>query len=285
MSDKITTLHPYDDDSTNVYPNIKSENIPDGSVTESKLDPSIVDEINNLSEKYTKTVTTNTEQQITAQKTFTQGIKTNKVTNINGYDDMNDDGSNLNVGNSSRELKLSGSTTKPTYNGKELIFADEIANNVTTNTTQTITGAKTFTDLAGYFTNGMTIKNSTNGLTKKLVVEPFYYTQDPESPEIELEIGWMYLIVPWYTETIKFKATNTADGDVTITTNTGMGLGFANVWIYPGTSNLGVQTSYTDVNTGKPGVIGTQATSESKVYLVTSGWGMGNCGLRMKWVD
>lgn len=37
MSDKIGTLHPKGDPSVNIYPNIKSENIPDSSVGKGKL--------------------------------------------------------------------------------------------------------------------------------------------------------------------------------------------------------------------------------------------------------
>lgn len=38
MSDIIATLHPENDESSNLYPNIKKENIPDGSIDVSKLD-------------------------------------------------------------------------------------------------------------------------------------------------------------------------------------------------------------------------------------------------------
>lgn len=41
MSDIITTLHPENDESINLYPNIKKENIPNGSVDESKLSESV----------------------------------------------------------------------------------------------------------------------------------------------------------------------------------------------------------------------------------------------------
>lgn len=43
MNDKIDTLHPINDLQTNIYPNIVSDNIPDGAVTESKIaDGSII---------------------------------------------------------------------------------------------------------------------------------------------------------------------------------------------------------------------------------------------------
>lgn len=41
MNDIITTLHPENDESTNIYPNIKKANIPNGSVDESKLSESV----------------------------------------------------------------------------------------------------------------------------------------------------------------------------------------------------------------------------------------------------
>jgi len=43
----ITTLHPDQDPDTNLYPNIKKDNIPDGSVDENKIDPVYTNEINN----------------------------------------------------------------------------------------------------------------------------------------------------------------------------------------------------------------------------------------------
>lgn len=42
MADIITTLHPENDDATNLYPNIKKENIPDGSIDLIKLDNSVI---------------------------------------------------------------------------------------------------------------------------------------------------------------------------------------------------------------------------------------------------
>ena len=42
MSDIITTLHPENDESVNLYPNIKKENIPSGSIDETKLDNDVL---------------------------------------------------------------------------------------------------------------------------------------------------------------------------------------------------------------------------------------------------
>lgn len=148
---------------------------------------------------------------------------------------------------------------------------------------QTITGAKTFTDLAGYFTNGLTIKNSTSGATKRLVVEPFYIPSDGDT---ELEVGWMYLIVPWSAADIGFKMTDTTAGDVTANTDTSFGLGFVYVFGYAyGTqAAIALQSSYTDADTGKPLVLNYVATDSTKVYI-TIGDGRANWGLRIKWVD
>lgn len=44
-NDIITTLHPITDDNTNLYPNIKKENIPDGAVDYSKMDELAVGDI------------------------------------------------------------------------------------------------------------------------------------------------------------------------------------------------------------------------------------------------
>lgn len=51
MSDIITTLHPENDENTNLYPNIKKENIPNSSIDRNKLDAnvnSLLDSINEL---------------------------------------------------------------------------------------------------------------------------------------------------------------------------------------------------------------------------------------------
>lgn len=50
-NDIITTLHPDNDQDTNLYPNIKRENIPNGAVDKSKLDNGIINEINDINDK------------------------------------------------------------------------------------------------------------------------------------------------------------------------------------------------------------------------------------------
>lgn len=47
-NDIITTLHPEQDENTNLYPNIKRENIPNGAVNKNKLDESIIEELEDL---------------------------------------------------------------------------------------------------------------------------------------------------------------------------------------------------------------------------------------------
>lgn len=44
----ITTLHPDQDPNTNLYPNIKKENIPNGSISTTKLDPDVLSMIGSL---------------------------------------------------------------------------------------------------------------------------------------------------------------------------------------------------------------------------------------------
>lgn len=48
MADIITTLHPENDAETNLYPNIKIENIPDGSISVSKLDSNVLSMMGSL---------------------------------------------------------------------------------------------------------------------------------------------------------------------------------------------------------------------------------------------
>lgn len=48
MTDIITTLHPENDAETNLYPNIKGENIPDGAINASKLDSNVISMIGSL---------------------------------------------------------------------------------------------------------------------------------------------------------------------------------------------------------------------------------------------
>ena len=48
MSDIITTLHPANDENTNLYPNIKKENIPNSSVNMDRLDDDVIDKFGNI---------------------------------------------------------------------------------------------------------------------------------------------------------------------------------------------------------------------------------------------
>lgn len=56
MSDIITTLHPENDANTNLYPNIKKENIPNGSVDEDKLSESVNEILNGIDERLTNAI-------------------------------------------------------------------------------------------------------------------------------------------------------------------------------------------------------------------------------------
>lgn len=56
----ITTLHPDQDPDTNLYPNIKKENIPDGSIDRTKLDDNVNGLLNNIGELHPSGVDTST---------------------------------------------------------------------------------------------------------------------------------------------------------------------------------------------------------------------------------
>ena len=58
MSDIITTLHPENDENTNLYPNIKKENIPSESIDRTKLDAAINSLLNSINELHPSGVDT-----------------------------------------------------------------------------------------------------------------------------------------------------------------------------------------------------------------------------------
>lgn len=58
MSDIITTLHPENDESVNLYPNIKKENIPSESIDRTKLDAAINSLLNSINELHPSGVDT-----------------------------------------------------------------------------------------------------------------------------------------------------------------------------------------------------------------------------------
>lgn len=60
MSDIITTLHPENDESTNLYPNIKKENIPNKSIDFSKVSDAINSLLNSINELHPSGVNTST---------------------------------------------------------------------------------------------------------------------------------------------------------------------------------------------------------------------------------
>ena len=60
MTDIITTLHPENDAETNLYPNIKKENIPNEAIDRSKLDESINELLDNIGELHPAGVDTST---------------------------------------------------------------------------------------------------------------------------------------------------------------------------------------------------------------------------------
>ena len=60
MADIITTLHPENDAETNLYPNIKKENVPDGAIDRSKLGNDVNNLLNNIGELHPSGVGTST---------------------------------------------------------------------------------------------------------------------------------------------------------------------------------------------------------------------------------
>lgn len=60
MADIITTFHPENDENTNLYPNIKKENIPNKSIDRTKLDDSINSLLNSINELHPSGTDTST---------------------------------------------------------------------------------------------------------------------------------------------------------------------------------------------------------------------------------
>lgn len=71
MADIITTLHPENDNETNLYPNIKKENIPSEAINRSKLDSNINSLLNNIGELHPSGVATST---VILAKTSDEGV-------------------------------------------------------------------------------------------------------------------------------------------------------------------------------------------------------------------
>jgi microcystin-dependent protein len=71
------------------------------------------------------------------------------------------------LGHSSHSLSLRGSATRPTYNGKDIaMYGDIPTNHVTTDTTQTISGSKTFSGTSGFNYTG--IENATSNSSRNV---------------------------------------------------------------------------------------------------------------------
>lgn len=71
------------------------------------------------------------------------------------------------VGHSSHSLSLRGSATRPKYNGSDMaLYGDIPTNHVTTDTTQTISGLKTFSGTSGFNYTG--IENATSNSSRNV---------------------------------------------------------------------------------------------------------------------
>lgn len=79
MADKISTLHPKGDLSTNIYPNIKRENIPANAISTTQIDDGAIIE----SKIINNSISTNKIQNnaITTEKIVDNAISTNKIQN------------------------------------------------------------------------------------------------------------------------------------------------------------------------------------------------------------
>lgn len=127
-----TTLHPKDSPNDELYPNVLPSNMP---VDSTLLNTSNTLQVNTdviqvkLSSSNDISISSDNKielnENITKSIVFNQGIKTNKINNINGYNLINDDNSKVNVGNSSRITNLQGSSARPTYNGADLALLSD----------------------------------------------------------------------------------------------------------------------------------------------------------------
>lgn len=61
MSDIITTLHSENDENTNLYPNIKKENIPNSSISKSKLSLDVLDILNGIDDRLSNAIASITQ--------------------------------------------------------------------------------------------------------------------------------------------------------------------------------------------------------------------------------
>lgn len=100
----------------------------------------------------TNYVTTDTDQNISGIKTFTEGLKVDSIKTTNNVVLLSTNSIATTVSNSSRRLLLCGNEARPKYSLNSGNTATEIAllsdiptNYVTTDTAQTISGVKTFT--------------------------------------------------------------------------------------------------------------------------------------------
>ena len=126
MADKITTLKE-EITGNDVYPNVKEENIPDTIQRKLTSGDGITIENNEVSlgTIQDKNIPDSTNKEVV----FNNGVKTNKVTDLNGYKIVEDDNSHINVGNTSRLLQMYGSGSRPTYGGMDLAFYSDTQEN------------------------------------------------------------------------------------------------------------------------------------------------------------
>ncbi len=114
-----TTLHPKDSPNDELYPNVLPSNIPVDESLDNTTDVLKV----TLKGGDGISINGNTigiADNFSNEKTFTNGVKTNKITDLNGYKIVEDNNSYITIGNTSRITRLQGSNDRLTYNGEEI---------------------------------------------------------------------------------------------------------------------------------------------------------------------
>ena len=107
---------------------IAQEEAEKASTSASKVD-AFDERIINLENSTAKVKEENTFTQV---NNFNSGIKTDKFKTSGGLDIINHDGTNINIGNSSKTLKLTGTQSRPTYKEQDLALLTDVNSSLTT---------------------------------------------------------------------------------------------------------------------------------------------------------
>ena len=107
---------------------IAQEEAEKSSTSASKVD-AFDERIINLEKSTAKVKEENTFTQV---NNFNSGIKSDKFKTSGGLDIINHDGTNINIGNSSKTLKLTGSQSRPTYKEQDIALLADVNSSLTT---------------------------------------------------------------------------------------------------------------------------------------------------------